>query len=198
MADHVIQRQRFDLHFATADNIVAEQDRFTSVYEQRVLPALERVFDRLAGPDVVIQLDALTIDLGDIAPDATDVDLAEIMLQRFTQQITLIVEELRATQPERLQSGGAMGLNPAAPITVSVDGHSIQQLQPGSVAGSTLELLRYFWRHGSYPWWAVAQPVAELVETLRASAPESLVALIRTEAVAATVRKRMVRQLPAI
>ncbi|MBK9337429.1 MAG: hypothetical protein IPM98_13020 [Lewinellaceae bacterium] len=69
---HIIRRQAVRLQVSRRDNVLALQQRFLQLMEERVLPRLEPVFDRLAGPGEWIELDKLDVDLGHLAPDESD------------------------------------------------------------------------------------------------------------------------------
>lgn len=166
---HVIQRQRFELELASGEDAVALQNRFTDVYSNQVLPALEGIFDGLAGPGTVINLDELTIDLGRIDPTVTDALLADQLLEQFTEHITRKVQHHRA----------AVQADAAAPQTT----------------GSTLDLLRHFFRLGRLPWWAGADSVTVLVQRLLKEQPQDFIAMLRLTAEAPNVRKRLRNQL---
>lgn len=74
---HIIQKQVVHLTVSPRENGLAVQQRFERLLEEELLPHLEPVFDRLAGPDVWIELDKLELDLGRLDPGASSSDWLE-------------------------------------------------------------------------------------------------------------------------
>ncbi|HOY16500.1 MAG TPA: contractile injection system tape measure protein, partial [Haliscomenobacter sp.] len=69
---HVILKQTLQLQISRRDNHLALQQRFLRLVEEKLMPRLEPVFDRLVGPDEWVELDELAIDLGCLAPQESD------------------------------------------------------------------------------------------------------------------------------
>lgn len=86
---HIIRKQTVNLRVSRHDNSLALQQRFLRLVEEQLLPRLEPVFDRLAGPDEWIELDKLDIDLGYLAPDAPD----RVWLDKAFQAYKIALEQ---------------------------------------------------------------------------------------------------------
>ncbi len=87
--EHVIRKQTLHLQVSRRDNALALQQRFLRLVEDQLLPRLEPVFDRLAGPDEWIELDKLDIDLGRLAPGEPD----QVWLDKALRAYTAALEQ---------------------------------------------------------------------------------------------------------
>src|SRR6187397_3152239 len=63
---HRIQRQIVELAVGATAEAPAAQQQLASPFWDRAVPELEEVFDRAAGPDELLRLDRLELDLGTI------------------------------------------------------------------------------------------------------------------------------------
>ncbi len=92
MADaqrHIIKKQVFDLVLPPVPDPDRLKRRLQTLYREKVLPPLEEQLDQLVGPDVVLRIRKLEIDLGDIP-------LAELEEAFVKQCIAGISREIRA------------------------------------------------------------------------------------------------------
>ena len=64
---HIIQRQVIDLRLSSGANRPAVQQRLERMLEEELLPRLERVFDRIAGPGVWGEMDKLEVGMGRVS-----------------------------------------------------------------------------------------------------------------------------------
>lgn len=61
---HIIQRQRIEVDVPRHLHTPALQRQFQHLLEERLMERLEPVFDRMAGPEVWLEIDQLEVDLG--------------------------------------------------------------------------------------------------------------------------------------
>lgn len=122
---HLIQRQVIEV--ATAGFEGAEfQNALARSYWERTVPELERLFDRIVGPDEYLRLDRLEIDLGLLAGR----DWESSFRSRLVGELLRTLIETRATRMER-------GSPPP----------------PGARSAATLQQFLYFLANGRLPWW---------------------------------------------
>lgn len=89
---HIIQKQAVHLTVSRRENALALQQRFERMLEEQLLPRLEPVFDRLAGPDVWVELDKLEIPVGGLDPQGSEADwLGKI----FRAYVTALEENIQ-------------------------------------------------------------------------------------------------------
>ncbi|MDX2070793.1 MAG: contractile injection system tape measure protein [Haliscomenobacter sp.] len=94
---HLIGKQTFDLRLSAKDEAHDIQHELSRLYWQRVVPGIERLFDRLAGPDELIRLDKLELDLGTISPQ----DLrSDVFVQKLMKELeSVLLEALAQNSP---------------------------------------------------------------------------------------------------
>lgn len=155
---HLIGKQTFDLRLSAKEEAHEIQHELSRLYWQRIVPTIERLFDRLAGPDELIRLDKLELDLGTISPQDLRSDV-------FVQKL---MNELEAVLLEALAQN--------SPNVIS------QPLRLGH-----FDLWLYFLEHGALPAYAsIPESISEwhrhIFETLAldATAVERLRQLLAT------------------
>ena len=88
---HVIGEQRFEIQVSTTDGVHELQHQLSTHFWTSMLPALEALFDRLAGPDEWICIPRIEIDAGTLTPEA-------LLSDAFIQDIALQIEQEIAHQ----------------------------------------------------------------------------------------------------
>ncbi len=85
---HLISKQVLLLYTDRQKNAFALQQQFCDTYRRAIVPAMERLFDRLSGPELYIRLDKVEIDLGIISPkDLSSDALAERIAEQLEKWI---------------------------------------------------------------------------------------------------------------
>ena len=88
---HKIRRQFLNLEFnGNEAEGVALQQRLPDICDQLILPALEKVFNRLVPPDTFLTIDRLEIDAGIVTIKRLESELSE----KITQALTKSLQEL--------------------------------------------------------------------------------------------------------
>lgn len=145
---HIIGRQIIDLEIGGGQDAFRVQQDVSFALRNRVLPKLEELFDRLVGPERVIRIDQLEIDLGDIDPNSLERELEE-KLMRYVER-ALNEHLFLASEPKSDE----------------------REWKEMTRAGGTIELWIYFLEHGYLPWYAAVsnhtQWEAEIIEALSA------------------------------
>lgn len=154
---------------------IAVENNVRALNKSEFLAAIERVCDRLAGPDALVEIDRLEIDLPAIQPNQLTSDWAVEFEQVFKNALS---KKVASSVSKRTQSG----------------------VDERSMPTGKRQLLEYFLSSGVLPWWA---PEAER-ETLRQtfaellSQPDAHVAAVLNRGLDdPSFRKRLVRQFPA-
>lgn len=150
---HVIKRQVVEVTVADAAGAPRLLEEVSRICRERVTPLLERVCGKTAGPDCLVRIDRLQIDLGEIEAGNLEEELIETLGHRLAEELG---ERLR-----RADSGGTE----ATPRTAS-----------------WVELAAVFAWTGSLPWWADASRlrlVDEALLSLVREAPRLLARLVR-------------------
>jgi hypothetical protein len=101
---HIIRKQNLQLRVSQSGNALALQQRFLRVMDEQVLPRLEQVFDRLAGPDEWIEIDQLEVNIGTLAPDAKEEIWVENILSAYTAALEKQMPGTNTNTPARQQS----------------------------------------------------------------------------------------------
>ncbi|MBK8194085.1 MAG: hypothetical protein IPK76_13065 [Lewinellaceae bacterium] len=125
---HIIGRQTIRLQTDRYQGAHQVQQAVSKAYWQHVVPVLERVFDRHAGPGVWIRLDSLEIDLGSI--DLTLLEKAEFESLVAEKVENALLEAIRRLPP--------------------------QQAEGRPTALHQFDLWLWWLQHGSLPWYSSA------------------------------------------
>ncbi|MFC1603746.1 contractile injection system tape measure protein [Planctomycetota bacterium] len=165
---HIIKRQIIELQVqdqAKAKPLQAEAGR---VYRQRVVPLLDKYCTELSEPDHIHRIESLAVDLGTIDPQHFEAELVAKLSTTMRESLTKQISEQERGAGRRDQS-----------LTTT----------------SQLELLDFFARTGSLPWWAdVLQPrlLNDILQSLIRDAPAPLSCLMRDLAREPRPLKRLV------
>lgn len=153
---HVIGRQLFDLHFYSQKEAYNLQTKVSYLFREKLKFILEKHLQEVSSPGVVIRLDQLDLDLGDIPYDRIE----EEFPKRFE-------EALKKTLPAQIENAwrqpGANG--------------NIKRLPE-----NMLLLLQLFLLNGHLPWWSHTQQSGdpnEWLDKLLNTAPSDLAQMLR-------------------
>lgn len=84
---HIIQKQFVHLSVSRRENTLVVQQRFERMLEEQLMPRLEPIFDRLAGPGVWVEMDRLDIDLGYLKPEEPEAAWLEKTFQAYVEAL---------------------------------------------------------------------------------------------------------------
>jgi hypothetical protein len=124
---HRIQRQVLELDLGDGVQGPELQEAMARSFRDHALPELERLFDRVAGPDKLLRLDRLEIDLGTLQGLNWELQFR----QRLVEQMT---RTLAQSKPASEANGRPRE---------SAEGHVAEPLQQ----------FLFFLAHGRLPWW---------------------------------------------
>src|SRR5262245_37698454 len=164
-ASHAIRRQVIEVTVPDRDTAHRLTPLVSMMVRDQMTPLLERLFDAASGPDDVIRIDRLEIDLGRLHPDA----LAEQLVDRLATALPAALrQELSRNAPARVgPSRPAWGADDAA--------------RPDQAAAPLL-LIGQFARTGGLPWWSETRRrrvLDEAMATAVSAAPAALTRAVR-------------------
>jgi hypothetical protein len=134
---HRIQRQIVELAVGTIAEAPAVQQQLAGAFWDRAVPELEDVFDRAAGPDELLRLDRLELDLGLIGGGDWPSEFRKKLIANLTRSLARFTAASQAHE----------------------DGHG------GSPRAEPWRQFLFVLAHGRLPWWATAQ-VRHWIEVL--------------------------------
>jgi hypothetical protein len=127
---HRIQRQIVELIIGASAEGLAVHQELARPFWDRTVPDLEEVFDRAAGPDELLRLDRLELDLGTIGGGDWPAELRRRLVEELTRSLAGFTAVSEADEEGRTDP------------------------QPAEAWRQFL----FFLAHGRLPWWA-AKPV---------------------------------------
>jgi len=98
---HLINKQRFDLCLMQPEEASDIQRDISKLNSERLMPAFERLFDRLAEPDQLIRLGRIELDLGSVSKQ-------ELFSDIFTQKLIDLLESAIAEASNRSSSDASV------------------------------------------------------------------------------------------
>jgi hypothetical protein len=170
---HSVGKQRIDVRVAGEAQAHALLERVGALNRERLLPAIERVFDEFDRPGEVIRIDRLELDLGHIAEG------------RLGEVEARLTEALRRALRRSVGSGAF----------ASAEG----QARVGPARVALAEAFGHYLDAGAWPYRSVLDPAtrpAELFARLLDEAPEALVAMLRARRGRDRAVRRLARQMP--
>ncbi len=150
---HRIRRQILELELPREQGAYALQQRASRVFQEQVLPELDRLFSRIAPADRIVRLDRLEVDLGNIGENGWEQRFVEQCLEKIARQVADAAFEV-----------GEAGAHP-------------ETLAPEENAR---RVVAYFLETGLLPWHAKGLTLSELEEELNALPAEVLAAFGRS------------------
>jgi hypothetical protein len=172
---HAIGSQRIDVRVKGEAQAHALLERVGALNRERLLPAIERVFDEFDRPGEVIRIDRLDLDVGRIAEG------------RLGEVEARLAEALRAVLRRTIGTGAAI----FAPAE-----------EQARIAPTRLVLAEAFGHYldaGAWPYRCVLDPTtrpAHLFARLLDEAPDSLAPMLRARRGREAALRRLVRQVP--
>ena len=66
-ATHIIGKQTIEIDFDALEEAMGVQNRISELYRERLLPAMESLFDEMVGPEHRAVIERLEIDCGELS-----------------------------------------------------------------------------------------------------------------------------------
>ena len=143
---HLINHLQFEVNLPDEDQAFNLRHNFAVTFQEQIVEVVDKICSKYVSEDQWIRIDKLEIDLGRLTPQSFDLNFTEIFQDKFEKLLTEKLSEFSASQKK-----------------VS------RQL-------SRAELLRYFLKKGTLPWWADETQIEldEISLNLLANEPEML------------------------
>lgn len=150
---HRIRRQILELDLPREQGAYALQQRASRVFQEQVLPELDKVFSRIAPADRIVRLDRLEVDLGNIGESGWERRFVERCVEQVARQVA------------------------DAAFEVGEAGRQPETLTPEENAQRTVA---YFLETGLLPWYAKSLTMSDLEKTLNSLSAEALAVFSRS------------------
>ena len=150
---HRIQRQILEVAVGAIGEAPSVQQQLAQPFWDRAVPELEEVFDRAAGPDQLLRLDRLELDLGTLGGGG---DWPSEFRQKLIAELTRSLA--RFTPDPKTDDEGGPGVH--------------RRAEPW-------RQFLFFLAHGRLPWWATA-PISRWDEVLSSGSDSDWSALRET------------------
>src|SRR5215469_5505247 len=95
---HRIQRQIVELAVGAVGEAPAVQQQLAASFWERAVPELEDVFDRAAGPDELLRLDRLEVDLGTIGGGDWPSEFRKKLIAELTRSLARFTAASQAVE----------------------------------------------------------------------------------------------------
>ena len=184
---HIIKRQIIDISFEDDEASWQLQNRVSELYNTSTVSILEQICDALASNGDYVFIDRLEIDVGKVSIVNLESDFNERVSKLFYESLSGRVSQIGKFN----QAGLALSFTSGQEDAKSID------LGEKAVSSEiyNLELVRYFLKKGTFPWWAEMKPSGELETTfynfLKEGAP-GLKALLASDLMLDEVRMRLI------
>jgi hypothetical protein len=169
---HTIKKQVLDITLNKEDNAYGVQTEVSDIYRSKILPIIDEVFTEIAGENMVLKIDKLEFNLGDIDYNFLEDELVVKMRKQLREQLEMAVVEKEV--------GG-------------------KEVITASSNQSELELILHFLDTGIYPWWAkntLDIKVDELLANIIRQSPETLLKSLKKKLQQRECCQRLVYQFP--
>ena len=141
---HRIRRQILSLQLLQERGAQERCQQASRLFQEEVLPLLDRAFSKIAPAGQVIRIPRLEIDLGNIE----EIRFEQEFVNRCTQEVIKQLEE--------------------KVFAVSGDKQEERVVETHSEEERQREVFQHFLRHGLLPWYAKGQALAQLEEAIMA------------------------------
>lgn len=135
---HRVQRQIVELAVGTIGDAPAVHRELSRPFWDRAAPELERIFDGFAGPEELLRLDRLEIDLGNIDGPGWQLEFRRKVIEELSRSLA---ELTPVSKPREAATGSE------------------------SPAAESWRQFVFFLIHGRLPWWA-PKPAGDWIDTL--------------------------------
>lgn len=176
---HLIARTVLELDIGNLADVWGLQEEASHLFQQQVLPQIDRLFDRIVAADQVVRLDQVVVEVGIID--------RRLFADEFS---SYLLAALNRTLSDLIQS--------------SVRVEHLVDLQHASVTkrdrtSADWEVLLYFLQYGRLPWWVSAgswQDWLSRWEIALQNSSEKQRSLQRLIATHSNVQQRLIEQFP--
>ena len=88
---HIIKRQVLEVSLHQKKDVTHIQDRLSEVYNQKIIPLLDKMFSMLVPGEELVSIDQLDVDIGKLSMRNLEEDFYRIVKSRLEEEFTKIV-----------------------------------------------------------------------------------------------------------
>ncbi|NEQ68603.1 MAG: hypothetical protein F6K21_24500 [Symploca sp. SIO2D2] len=178
---HVIKQLILELQLGSQEGAFELQNEVSELYRTKIVPLMDELLSQFSNPDIVHRIETLELDLGTIEIE----NLERSLIEKTTQYLSQYLEGC-GDAGTRGRGDGETGRRGDGEMGRWGDGEIGRwgESRTGkSEFAESLELLTYFIRTGTLPWWAKPlskQELEKCCQSFLISAPEALLSLLFT------------------
>ncbi len=134
---HLIGKTVLELDIGDLADVWSLQEETSRLFQQRAVPEIERLFDRLVSNDQVVRFDQIVIDVGTLD--------RRVLADEF---LSNLLTALNQTLSDALLEG-RLGDLP----TITSQNNDARGVRRSDRRGADWEVFLYFLQYGRFPWW---------------------------------------------
>lgn len=150
---HIIGRTILEIDSDRLDEVWSFQHDISDLFQQRVIPEMERLFDRWVGADEVIRLDQLVIEVKPVDRHFLADEFVHNVLEALGQSLS---DCLTNRLPVALAAETIWSDRPESDVD-RLPMAAESEVMSRDRAGADWEVLLYFLQYGRLPWWCPSQ-----------------------------------------
>lgn len=147
--NHLIQKVTFEIGLPSQEGAYQLQNRISEVFKSTLLQAVEPLFDKCAGRDVILSIDRLELDLGNIRSDMLEEELQQEFLRQINDFLSQAVTEIK--EEEMHASTQSSSVNVRVQHRSRNNIKSFVHVAKSEVSLSVLDKVIYLLRYGTLP-----------------------------------------------
>jgi hypothetical protein len=136
---HIIQKQSVDVVITPGIDAFVFKDVLSDFCNEKLLPAIEKLFDKRSPKNKTLHADKLVIDVGEISLDNWE----EIFVERVIDQLTKCIADVKVDSQDNLRNDE---------MELFMDGMEKNTLRQISEEESLTQSILYFLENGYLPW----------------------------------------------
>jgi hypothetical protein len=149
---HIIEKQVLEVEIENPPDSFGFRNQLGEVFHTRLYPELDKLFSELAGPDKLIRIEHITIDLGEISGANWEQELRNRTVSKLKE--ALLLENPIQLKPRTIN------------LASKTNGEDIKSLESNNSHAQFFDVFCFFLHNGYLPWYAYKDTNLE-VELLR-------------------------------
>lgn len=183
---HKIKQQILELNISSDLKSFELQNRISALYRSQIIPLIEAYCNQLSNTDCIHRIDSLEIDLGTIEIDNLEIDFVQKVAENLYEQLS---QKLVNHPSNSIDENNSSGI-----ISITQQTKSSQPIDP---IEANFELLQYFLKMGTLPWWSEKlnrKELESLVADSIAKSPQKTKSLLQNSLKRETIARRILYQ----
>ena len=145
--NHIIQKQVLEVEMENPVDAFQFRNRLGTVFQEKILPGLEILFDEISTDNRLIRMDKLEIELGNIEAKNWENNLAEKAIQQIRQAL------LMENPAGRILADDSKINTELTPNSMAKNIHPTEE----SKEADFMDTFFFFLKTGMFPWYASKQ-----------------------------------------